>query len=253
MVVTPRIISGAEPFYFPGGQIGCVLIHGFTGSPKEMRELGKYLNKKGFTVLGIRLVGHATQPNDMIRTRWQDWIASVEDGFNYLQNSCEKVFLVGLSMGGILSLVCGSYLPVRGIAALSTPFSLPDDWRLRVAKLLSVIVPWIDKGKPDTKDKKSIETHLDYPRYPTRSIAELNKLTEKLHQSLENIAQPVLLINSKSDRTVPLDHAEKIESLLSNSVCVERVTLDSSGHVITEDIEKETVFNAFFNFLKKNS
>jgi carboxylesterase len=253
MVVTPRIIPGAEPFYFPGGQIGCVLIHGFTGTPKEMRELGEYLNKKGFTVLGIRLVGHAIQPDDMIRTRWQDWIASVEDGFNYLQDSCEKVFLVGLSMGGILSLVCGSYLPVRGIAAMSTPFSLPDDWRLRVAKLLSVIVPWIDKGKPDTKDKKSIETHLDYPRYPTRSIAELNKLTEKLHQSLENIAQPVLLINSKSDRTVHLNHAEKIESLLSNSACVERVTLDSSGHVITEDIEKETVFNAVFNFLKKNS
>ena len=51
MAVTPRIIPGAEPFYFPGGQIGCVLIHGFTGSPKEMRELGEYLNKKGFTII----------------------------------------------------------------------------------------------------------------------------------------------------------------------------------------------------------
>ena len=29
-----------EPFYFPGNKTGCLLIHGFTGSPGEMRPLG---------------------------------------------------------------------------------------------------------------------------------------------------------------------------------------------------------------------
>ena len=52
------IIKTAEPFYFPGNSTGCLLIHGFTGTPKEMRPLGDFLADKGYSVLGIRLSGH---------------------------------------------------------------------------------------------------------------------------------------------------------------------------------------------------
>ena len=76
-----QIIPTAEPFFFPGaGKIartGCLVTHGFTGTPKEMRWLGKYLNKDGCTVCGIRLAGHATQPEDMIRSRFSDWLLSM--------------------------------------------------------------------------------------------------------------------------------------------------------------------------------
>ncbi len=71
----PRLIPTAEPFVFPGGPVGCLLVHGFTGTPKEMRWLGEYLAGQGHTVLGVRLAGHATQPEDMIRARWWDWAA----------------------------------------------------------------------------------------------------------------------------------------------------------------------------------
>ncbi len=59
----PRIISGAEPFFFPAGQTGCLLVHGLTGTPKEMYWMGEYLSAHGITVLGVRLAGHApTRP-----------------------------------------------------------------------------------------------------------------------------------------------------------------------------------------------
>ncbi len=74
----------AEPFFFPGkgekARIGCLVTHGFTGAPKEMRWMGEYLNRQGYTVCGIRLAGHATRLKDMVRSRWQDWLLSVEDG-----------------------------------------------------------------------------------------------------------------------------------------------------------------------------
>ena len=79
-----QIIPTAEPFFFAGkganAKIGCLVTHGFTGAPKEMRWLGEYLNHQGYTVCGIRLNGHATKPEDMVRSHWQDWLLSVEDG-----------------------------------------------------------------------------------------------------------------------------------------------------------------------------
>ena len=51
------IMPGAEPFYFSGDRTGCLLIHGFTGTPNEMRWLGTQLSTAGHTVLGVRLAG----------------------------------------------------------------------------------------------------------------------------------------------------------------------------------------------------
>ena len=64
-----------------------------------MRPMGEALHQRGLTVLGVRLAGHATQLEDLIRTRWQDWMASVEDGINLLHDSCEHIFFAGLSLG----------------------------------------------------------------------------------------------------------------------------------------------------------
>ena len=131
-----EIIPTAEPFFFPGGPIGCLLVHGFTGTPKEMRWMGEYLAEKGYSVLGVRLAGHATHPADLLRLRWQDWLASVEDGWNLLRGVTPDIFMVGLSMGGILSLLFASQHPVRGVVTMSTPYRLPKDQLLRFARSL---------------------------------------------------------------------------------------------------------------------
>src|SRR5512146_2812306 len=110
----PEIIPTAEPFLFPGSRTGRLLIHGFTGTPKEMRWMGEYLAGRGFSVMGVRLAGHATTPEDMIRAHWTDWVASVEDGYHLLRGIADHVYLIGLSMGGNLSLLLSTRLPVRG-------------------------------------------------------------------------------------------------------------------------------------------
>ncbi|MDP1778829.1 MAG: hypothetical protein Q8K73_00995, partial [Anaerolineales bacterium] len=63
-----QTIPTTEPFLLRGNKTGILLIHGFTGAPKEMRWMGEYLNEQGFTCLGIRLNGHATTPEDMRRS-----------------------------------------------------------------------------------------------------------------------------------------------------------------------------------------
>ena len=58
------IMPTAEPFFFPGGPTGCLLVHGFTGTPKEMRWLGEHLVSQGYAALGVRLAAHATRIED---------------------------------------------------------------------------------------------------------------------------------------------------------------------------------------------
>ena len=244
------IIPSAEPFYLPGGDTGCVLVHGFTGAPKEMRLMGDALNAQGISVLGVRLAGHATQPTDMIRTRWWDWLASVEDGFHILRGQCQKIVVAGLSLGGILSLVAASKLPLHGVIAMSTPYELPQDWRLNIARPLSMFVPWIKKGQNDIQDQETAHAHIDYPNYPTRSIAELNDLTKELHRALPKINIPILLIYSQTDKTVPITHIDQIEKLVSPGLC-KKMIIDQSAHVITEDLNRDLVFRASIDFIKE--
>ncbi len=243
-----QTIPTAEPFLLPGGKIGVVLVHGFTGSPKEMRKMAEALNQRGLTVLGLRLAGHATQPADMARTRWWDWLASVEDGMHLLSNSCSQVYFAGLSLGGVLCLTAAARNPPQGVIAMSTPFSV--DGRVKYARAFALVMPWIKKENSASQDESEPGRHVEYPVYPSRSLAELNDAIRAMHQSLMRIKVPVLLINSKSDPTVPINHAAQIRALLANTQ-VEQVILEKSGHVITEDVEREAVFEATWQFIHK--
>jgi esterase/lipase len=68
----------SSPFFLEGGPIGVLLIHGFTGSPPEMRMVGDYLHQRGLSVSGPRLPGHGTSLEDLNRRRWTEWTYYVE-------------------------------------------------------------------------------------------------------------------------------------------------------------------------------
>lgn len=247
------IIPSAEPFLFPGGKTGCVLVHGFTGAPKEMRMMGEALNKNGITVVGVRLAGHATCMQDLVRKRWEDWLVSVEDGIHLLSNLCDEVFIAGLSLGGILSLITASRNNhLKGVIAMATPYSLPNDWRLKIARPMSVLFPFIKKTQSETLDSSSVKDHIEFPAYPTIAIAELYDLIKVMWESLPEIKIPVFLINSITDKTVPINHAEKIKHAITNA-SVDQLVIEKSGHVITEDLDRDQVFNAAYQFIYKHS
>jgi len=254
----PQIIPTAEPFFFPGkgakAKTGCLVTHGFTGAPKEMRWLGEYLNRQGYTVCGIRLNGHATKPEDMIRSRWQDWLLSVEDGYNLLGFCTDQLFLLGLSMGGALSLTAASRLPVRGVVAMSTPYKLPNHLLLRFAHPISWFIPFMPKGKgaPDEGwfDKNAFKQHVSYPKNPVRSGGEINHLLLVMRESLPQVKAPVLLIYSHNDDYVIRESMEKIHAALG-SADKQMLWVEGGGHVITEEPTRETVFKAAADFIKR--
>lgn len=218
--------------------------------------MGEYLNEQGYTCLGVRLTGHATDPEDMIRSNWTDWTASMEDGCNLLRDSTDRIFLAGLSMGGVLSLLMSTRLDVAGVIAMSTPYKLPDDPRLRHIDWIAKMIPYMPKSDEEPGagwfDKEAFKEHISYPQNPVRSIGQLNKLLGEMRAALPNIRVPVLLIHSKDDRYVQPENMEMIFADLKNTSDREKVYITGSGHIVTRDAARHRVFELARDFIRRN-
>jgi carboxylesterase len=255
----PQIIPTAEPFFFLGDSAkpACLLIHGFTGAPKEMRWMAEYLNREGYTCLGVRLAGHATHPEDMIRSRYTDWIASVEDGYHLLRGVSDRIFLAGLSMGGILSLLMSTRLAqrVQGVVAMSTPSRLPTDYPIWFLKLVSLVTRYRPKTKeaPGSGwfDRSAYADHISYAKNPVRSSAELKKLILEMHAALPKVNVPVLLIHSRDDTYILSRDMDHIYAGLVNAQDKTKLYITGSGHVLPRDAARQQVFQATLEFIQR--
>jgi carboxylesterase len=254
-----QIIPTTEPFFFLGdsSKPACLLIHGFTGTPKEMRGMGEYLNQQGYTCLGIRLTGHATRPEDMIRSRWTDWVASVEDGYHLLRGVTDDIFLIGLSMGGILALLMSTRLTpqVKGVVAMSTPSRLPEDYPIWLMQSISLVMKYRAKSSapPGSNwfDKTAYQDHIAYGMNPVRSTAELKKLILEMRAALPQVSVPVLLMHSKDETYILPDNMEDIYTGLVNTSDKAKLYITGSGHVLPRDAKREQVFKSTLEFIQR--
>ncbi len=239
------IIRGAEPFLLRGGEKGVLLVHGFTGSPAEMRLLGEFLQKQGYTVLGVRLDGHGTTPQDLAQTNWTNWYGSVENGYHILQGICKDVAVIGLSMGGLLAIQLAAEYPLSKLVSLSAPIHIYDR-RIAVVPLAKYFRTFVAK-KRRQYDVNPIYA-VGYDKMPLSGLHSMVKMIQHVQSILPQINIPVLIIQSRKEHTVKPESAEFIyRHIGSNNKKL--IWLERSGHIITLDIEKEFVFACISNFL----
>jgi carboxylesterase len=189
----------------------------------------------------------------MVRSRWRDWLLTVEDGYNLLRSCTDQVFLLGLSMGGVLSLAAAPLLDVRGVVAMSTPYELPASYPVWLLRLISWFVPFMPKGKvPDSGwfDKAAFRQHVSYPMNPVRSAAELKLLLGEMQAALPKIKVPVQLIHSHDDDYVIRDSMQKIYAALGTSD-KHMLWVEGGGHVITEEPTRDLVFKTAADFVAR--
>lgn len=246
------IMEGGEPFFLPGGDSGCLLIHGLTGSPATFRGLGQHLAARGFTVLAPRLTGHATRADDLARVHYRDWLADVEDAYQLLQPHCKRIVLVGYSMGGDLSIVFAATTRVDGLVLLSTPYQLPNDFRLRFIRPLSLFVPRIAKRASDWQSTEIPEPRHFYESYPTPAVAEFKDLLQEVQATLPQIQAPTLLIQSRQDgsRGVGLRAMPGLHAGLG-SRDKEMIWIDGSGHSVLRDAQHQVVIEHVTRFIER--
>lgn len=246
------ILSGAEPFYFEGGEIGVLVLHGFTGTPQSMFFLGHYLAEKGgLTVSGPRLKGHGTSPADMALSSAEDWVRSVEHAMQRLQARCRRLFVTGLSMGGTLALYLAATYPrtFAGVAPINGAVFLKNPGLAGLAFSLGLpeTVPGVGS---DIKQPGSVE--LAYPVIPVPAVRHLYALMGATRDLLPNIVCPLLAFQSREDHVVPPDNAPVILEGVS-SVDKSLVWLENSYHVATLDNDREGIATRLLEFIKRLS
>jgi len=244
-------IDQVQPFAFDRGPIGCVLLHGFTAAPKEMRPLGEYLAARHYTVRGVRYAGHGTSPQDLARTTWREWVASAEAAVAELRERCAQVWSIGLSLGGLISLHLAEQHLVDGVCAMA-PAIFPPDRRMAMARLLAPFMRYARKDLADLHDPIALAEHADYELFPTRAVAELNALMRHTRRRLTQIDAPLLLIFARHDRVVSLDTLDYIWPRV-RSTNKARLILERGGHIVTEDYDKVIAFEAIEQFMQQHS
>jgi carboxylesterase len=247
-VIEEELLLDLDPFFFEGGDVGCLLIHGGTGSPPEMRWMGEYLARKGLTVVGVRLAGHGTTPEDLASKDWTDFIASAKDGLDQIRSLCKKVFVAGLSFGGLITLYLAAHYPFQGAIVMSAPAYI-HDWRLHLLPVFKYLVKWVRMGEEfDLTDPEASKRLFCYRRVPTVFGVQFSRLLRETKKSLSRVDLPLLLMQGAHDRTIPEESSQYFFDHVG-SMDKEIVWFQNSGHAITVDRERELVWQKAYEFI----
>lgn len=263
-------IAAAQEFYFEGGRDGILLIHGLTGTPMEMRLLGKGLANAGFTVHGVQLPGHCGSIEELVATRWQDWYAGVERAAEALRGKVDNLFVGGLSMGAVLALALAAKRPdwVNGVGVYGATFRY-DGWNIpRVAKL-SFLLPWFKRlgigrsrmfmeappyGLRDERIRAQVSASMlagdsaaaGLAGNPWPALAEMYQLSAWVKPLLPDIIAPCLIAHAREDDIASLDNAKLVAAKISGPS--ELLILDNSYHMITIDRERRLLIEQSARF-----
>jgi carboxylesterase len=246
-------MPAADPFLFRAGGTGCLLLHGFTSAPGEMRELGLYLAARGITAAAPLLPGHGTSPLDLCGFTWHDWYGSVSAALDEMQSFCSRLYVAGLSLGGTLALHLAAQRgsDLAGVVAMSAPVIFPPGLS-RLLRAMGGRVKFLRKPVRDIQDREARRTHLSYMRSPMDATASVVEFAGLVRSELGSIRVPTLVIHARRDHVVHPVNARIIYSRLG-SPYKRFLPLSRGFHIVTIDRDKQRVFTAVSRFILKSA
>lgn len=245
-----------------------LLFHGMTGSPYEMKKMGKALFDADFDVFCYCLPGHGTSPINIKTVKWQDWYNDSVLHYKELTQKYDEVYLGGLCLGAVLAIaIAEEYRDVRGIVSLSTTLFL-DGWTIPwynffmpigVHTILRYYYSFPEREPYGLKNevlrkkiaalqKRNTEA-LD--NYPMSCIYELLKFSKLTRKNISKVTAPILLMHAKEDDLTSTKSAEFVYNNISSKI-KNYIKLKNSYHLIVMDYERDYVFEKsieFFNSL----
>jgi carboxylesterase len=236
-------------------KIGVLVIHGFTGNPTSLAYYSEKLSKAGFNVETPLLPGHGTKWQDLNKVKNSDWITEVENCLKILKKRADKIFAVGLSMGGTLACYLAEVHPeLLGVILINPAIRLYGEWRFLFLPILMHFIPF-QQGDPvfsrgDIKDPKETEDHYD--KDPLKGVWEFVKLNRMTEKNLYKINQPVIFFQSTEDHVIPTFVSSLIQKKISSKY--KKINfMSNSYHVSTQDFQKDEIVKKSVEFIKNFS
>lgn len=240
-------ISQPKPFFFKAGPRAVLLLHGFTGNSADVRMLGRFLEKNGYTSLAPHYAGHGVAPEELVHTGPEDWWKDAEAAYQQLVNEgYTEIAVAGLSLGGVFTLKIGYTFPVKGLVTMCAPMYM------KTTDLMyeGVLEYAREYKKYEGKDASLIEEEMEaFQQQPMESLAGLRDLIADVRAHVDHVYAPLFVVQGTKDKVINTDSANVIyneaESFDKNIKWYEE-----SGHVITLGKEKNQLHEDILAFLE---
>ncbi|HEY1012498.1 MAG TPA: alpha/beta fold hydrolase [Herpetosiphonaceae bacterium] len=237
-----------------------LLLHGFTGDPKEMLPLAEGLAAAGYGVRVPVLPGHGGAPHELMGLGWRDWLDGAAAALAELRRDHDRIFLGGFSMGGALSVLLArdGGQQLAGLLLLATPTTLGDDWRLGLLPLLKHVMPWFkplekaDFSAPEVRrqvaefdpgldlDDPGVHAALrSQVRLPVGALEQLTLLLAAMRPALPLVSAPALIQQGALDDTARPFCAVEIARRLGGPA--ELRWWERSGHMLLQGPESAAI------------
>lgn len=236
-----------QPFTFQAGKRAVLLLHGFTGNSADVRMLGRFLEKKGYTSHAPIYKGHGVPPEELLHTGPEDWWQDVMNGYQHLKDlGHEEIAVAGLSLGGVFSLKLGYTVPVKGII----PMCAPVFFKTEEAMYDGVLQYAKEYKQFEGKSEEQIEQEMnEFRKTPMNTLKALQELIAEVRGSVDMIYNPMFVVQARNDQMINPESAniiyEEVESSQKDIKWYEK-----SGHVITLGPEKDSLHEDIYHFLE---
>ncbi len=218
-----RLFQGSEhqPFRLEGGQAAALLVHGFPGSPAEMRPLGEALHAAGWTVEGLLLPGFGPQMDTLLERRYPEWLEAVRTSLQALRATHRPLLLAGFSMGAALSLAAAAECQPDGLLLMAPFWKLSGPlWgvlpllrrvfpSIRPFRLLKMDFndPRVRKGMADFMpgvdlDDPEVQRAVRDFTFPVGSLVEVRNAGRGAWTAAERVGCPALVLQGRRDMLV---------------------------------------------------
>ncbi len=234
-----------------------LLLHGFTGSPWEVRPLGEALAAHGFHVDAPRLPGHGTVPEEMLTVSADDWLRAVRQSYVTLSKSTQPLYMAGFSMGALLAtlLAAESVRKPQALVLLAPALRLQNPAarvlrRLPWLRYTPLADLWIEKDSIDVADVQAQREAPLLKRYPVARLFDFFELQKKTRAVAAQVNVRTLILHAVHDSVVDGRGARELAALLPHATIK---PLLRGRHIVCRDTDRAAVVAATLQFIEEEA
>ncbi len=219
---------------------GCLIIHGFSGGVYEVEPLAGYLAKEGFETVCPELKGHTGRRRDIAFVSYKDWIASAEEELVKLKSECEKIAMIGFSMGGLIAVNLALKHKPDVLVTLSMPI-FHWDFSIIARNILEDF---------KAREASNLRRYVKSSTIPVTALLNFKALLQRTKGRLKDISTPIFIAQGLKDDTVQARSAEYIYRYTGSEI-KELKYYNDSEHLICHGPDSENLFRDVAAFIRK--
>ena len=240
-------IVAPKPIYLNGSNKGVLLLHSFTSTVRDVKALAEFLNQHNYTCYAPAYQGHGLAIDEFLKYDVDDWFNDALSGYRYLQQQgCQHIAVLGVSLGGILSLRISEQCEISACVTMSVASERPVD------AIFNRIVPYAKY-----MERLAGENHLESLEGLECLKQKSTHLTENfsnfIHQTMDQVQKikaPSALLYGKLDAPIYQQSAEHLYQQLPQAKLIKEYP--NTGHLMTLGADKQQLYQDILNFLDEN-